>query len=110
MIKPRHLQGGDKVAIVSLSSGSLGEPEFIHKYRIAKERLEGVYGLQVVPMPNALKGRDYVYRHPEARASDLMEAFRDRLNHNGVLCTIRSSRGEDILAACGLLAGRHLQH
>ena len=77
MIKPRHLQGGDKVAIVSLSSGSLGEPEFIHKYRIAKERLEGVYGLQVVPMPNALKGRDYVYRHPEARASDLMEAFRD---------------------------------
>lgn len=36
-----------------------------------------------------------------------MEAFRDFLNDNGILCTIRSSRGEDILAACGLLAGQH---
>ena len=37
----------------------------------------------------------------------VMEAFRDRLNAHGVLCTIRASRGEDIFAACGLLAGRH---
>lgn len=36
-----------------------------------------------------------------------MEAFRDRLNNHQVLCTIRSSRGEDILAACGMLAGQH---
>jgi len=36
-----------------------------------------------------------------------MEAFRDRLNANGITCTIRASRGEDILAACGMLAGRH---
>ena len=32
MLKPKHLQKGDKVAIVSLSMGLLGEPEFIHKY------------------------------------------------------------------------------
>ena len=37
-----------------------------------------------------------------------MEAFRDRLNNHQVLCTIRSSRGEDILAACGMLAGQHI--
>ena len=36
-----------------------------------------------------------------------MEAFRDRLNNHQILCTIRSSRGEDILAACGMLAGQH---
>ena len=36
-----------------------------------------------------------------------MEAFLDRLNNHQVLCTIRSSRGEDILAACGMLAGQH---
>lgn len=36
-----------------------------------------------------------------------MEAFRDRLNNNGIVCTIRKSRGEDILAACGMLAGKH---
>ncbi|MBQ7623558.1 MAG: 23S rRNA (adenine(2503)-C(2))-methyltransferase RlmN [Bacteroidales bacterium] len=39
---------------------------------------------------------------PEVR----MEAFKERLNNHGILCTIRTSRGEDILAACGLLAGR----
>lgn len=45
---------------------------------------------------------------PYDTASDSsMEAFRDRLNNNGILCTIRSSRGEDILAACGMLAGKH---
>jgi len=43
-------------------------------------------------------------------ASDVaMVNFRDRLNNNGILCTIRTSRGEDILAACGMLAGQHSQ-
>ena len=36
-----------------------------------------------------------------------MEAFRDRLTRGGITATIRASRGEDILAACGLLAGLH---
>lgn len=34
-----------------------------------------------------------------------MVAFRDRLNELGVTATIRASRGEDIMAACGMLAG-----
>ncbi|MCM1032530.1 MAG: 23S rRNA (adenine(2503)-C(2))-methyltransferase RlmN [Odoribacter sp.] len=36
-----------------------------------------------------------------------MEAFRDRLNSRGVTATIRASRGEDIDAACGMLAGNN---
>ena len=35
-----------------------------------------------------------------------MERFRDYLNAHGIICTIRASRGEDIMAACGLLAGK----
>ena len=35
-----------------------------------------------------------------------MERFRDYLNREGLTCTIRASRGEDIMAACGLLAGK----
>lgn len=77
MLKPERLHPGDKVAIVSLSRGMLGEDMFIHKYYLAKERLEKDYGLTVIAMPNALKGIDYLYRHPEARAQDLMDAFRD---------------------------------
>ena len=41
-----------------------------------------------------------------SQTSDMarMEAFRDRLNAKGVVCTIRASRGEDIFAACGMLS------
>ncbi len=37
-----------------------------------------------------------------------MENFRNCLNDNGIVCTIRASRGEDIMAACGLLAGKRV--
>jgi 23S rRNA (adenine2503-C2)-methyltransferase len=40
-------------------------------------------------------------------SQEAMEAFRDRLTRGGITATIRASRGEDILAACGLLAGLH---
>ena len=33
-------------------------------------------------------------------------AFQNYLNRNGVICTLRASRGQDIDAACGLLAGK----
>lgn len=33
-----------------------------------------------------------------------MIAFRDYLTDNGIFCTIRRSRGEDIFAACGMLS------
>jgi len=35
-----------------------------------------------------------------------IEFFKNRLNNAGVLTTIRASRGEDILAACGMLSGK----
>ena len=63
MIKPEMLQRGDKIAIVSLSWGGLGDEKLIHKYYIAKERLENEFGLEVVAMPNALKGSQFVYEH-----------------------------------------------
>ena len=77
MIKPNALKKGDKIAIVSLSWGGLGDEKLIHKYYIAKERLEKDFGLNVVTMPNALKGSEFVYNHPELRAKDLMDAFKD---------------------------------
>lgn len=42
----------------------------------------------------------------DLESSDMrrMENFRDILNEKGVICTIRSSRGEDIMAACGMLS------
>jgi muramoyltetrapeptide carboxypeptidase LdcA involved in peptidoglycan recycling len=87
MTKPPRLNKNDKIAIVSLSSGMGGEPLFIHRYEIAKKRLESEFGLQTVTMPNALKGIDYLYNHPEARAADLMDAFGDK-TIKGIICMI----------------------
>ena len=90
MIKPNALKKGDKIAIVSLSWGGLGDAGLIHKYYIAKDRLEKDFGLTVVTMPNALKGTDFVYNHPELRAQDLMEAFCDK-SIKGIFCAIGGS-------------------
>ena len=87
MIKPKMLRKGDKIAIVSLSWGGLGDRKLIHKYYIAKERLENDFGLEVVTMPNALKGTEYIYNHPEERAKDLMDAFKDE-SIKGIFCAI----------------------
>ena len=40
---------------------------------------------------------------------DRMVEFRDTLNALGITATIRASRGEDIMAACGMLAGKQKQ-
>lgn len=54
---------------------------------------------------HAIGGDD---RQPSDR--ETMERFRDRLNQLGVTATIRASRGEDIEAACGMLAGKQNTH
>lgn len=87
MIKPKRLKKGDKVAIVSLSQGGLGDDCFIHKFYIAKERLEKDFGLEVICMPNALKGSKFVANHPELRAKDLMDAFSD-YSISAIFCAI----------------------
>lgn len=46
---------------------------------------------------------DTPYKSSDERT---MTVFRDYLDRHGVTCTIRASRGEDIMAACGLLAGK----
>lgn len=64
------------VAIVSLSSGLLGEDFIKFETEIGFQRLKDL-GLNVKCMPNALKGIKYLEEHPEKRAEDLLSAFRD---------------------------------
>ena len=93
MIKPERLKKGDKVAIVSLSDGMIGEKEFLHKYELGKKRLEKKFGLEVVSMPNTLKGVNYLYEHPEKRAEDMMNAFKDK----SIKAVISAIGGEDTI-------------
>lgn len=75
LIRPKKLQAGDTVATVSLSWGGAGDESLLWRYELGKRRLEEVFGLHVIEMQNALKGSNYIYEHPEARAKDLMDAF-----------------------------------
>lgn len=74
------------VAIVSLSSGVLGESSIKFEREIGLRRLKE-YGLHVRFMPNACKGLEYIKAHPEKRAEDLLQAFRDP-DIDMILCAI----------------------
>lgn len=84
--KPPALRRGDKVAIVSLSSGILGEEDCRHYIPLGTRRLEA-FGLEAVFMPNALKGAAYLKERPEARAEDLKRAFSEP-DIRGIICAI----------------------
>ncbi len=89
LIKPHRLHAGDTVATISISGGRAGDPDMIGRYNLGKERLQEVFGLKVVETPNSLRGNDFIYKHPEVRAEDLMQALLDAdikgivTNHGG---------------------------
>lgn len=78
LLKPNRLQKGDKVATVSLSWGGAGDESLRWRYELGKRRLQDEFGLEVVEMPNTLRGSEYLYTYPEKRAQDLMNAFQDK--------------------------------
>ena len=75
----------NKVTIVSLSRGVLGESFVSHELEIGLRRLEAM-GLEVRFSEHCLSGLDYLQQHPEARAQDLLEAFRS--DTDMILCAI----------------------
>ncbi len=75
--RPEKLKTGDIVATVSLSWGGAGDSDLLWRYQLGKQRLEEVFGLKVIEMEHTLKGSDFIYKHPEARAKDLMDAFKN---------------------------------
>lgn len=85
-MKPYKLNYGDKVGIVSLSSGALGEDWASHELDLGVKRL-AEFGLEAVIMPNACKGISYLKSHPEKRAQDLVDAFNNK-EIKGIICAI----------------------
>lgn len=76
MIRPRPLQKGDKIAVLCLSSGILGEIGCVQQVDLGVKRLNAL-GLDICFTKHALRGKDFILSHPEARAADLKEAFLD---------------------------------
>ena len=86
MLQVKKLQKGDKVAIVSLSSGVLGESFVKHEYYLGIKNLREL-GLEPVFMPNSLKGIDFIKNNPQARFEDLKQAFADK-EIKAIMCAI----------------------
>lgn len=74
------------IAIVSLSSGTLGEDFAKHEVNIGVKRLKD-FGMNVTFMPHALKGIEYVKNHPAERTADLLQALKEP-DIDMILCAI----------------------
>ncbi|HXQ33632.1 MAG TPA: S66 peptidase family protein [Anaerolineales bacterium] len=85
MIKPRKLQAGDTVAVISLSWGGPGT--FPRRYEAGKRQLQYEFGLKVIETEHALRDAQWLHENPKARAEDLMNAFADS-SIMGIISTI----------------------
>lgn len=97
--------------------------DFTHQRRCSFEYIcfgglndSPVYGREIAKLLNGLECRVNLIRFHEIPDAHLpssdekrMEVLRDYLTHHGIMTTIRASRGQDILAACGLLSTAKIQ-
>jgi muramoyltetrapeptide carboxypeptidase LdcA involved in peptidoglycan recycling len=74
-LRPPRLLPGSRVAALSLSSGFV--TEVMGRYHAGVRQVAETFGWEVVPAPNALRGPEYLYENPRARADDLHWALRN---------------------------------
>ena len=94
-MKANKLNVGDKVAIVSLSSGMLGEPWAKHELELGDKRLKEL-GLVPMYMEYALKGIEFVKDNPQKRVEDLKSAFENK-DVKAIICAIGGSDSYKII-------------
>ena len=74
-VTPPPVERGDRVAIVAPASTN---PEFAsHVYDLGLQRMRDVFDLDPVEYPTATADPEWLADNPEARAGDVMDAFRD---------------------------------
>lgn len=84
-IHPSSLKPGDKVAIISPSSGMPFLFPWVYEQGI--QRIKDVFHLEPVEFPTARKSPEYLSQNPKARAEDVNGAFADP-SIKGIIATI----------------------
>ncbi|MCR4604020.1 MAG: 23S rRNA (adenine(2503)-C(2))-methyltransferase RlmN [Prevotella sp.] len=111
----------EKAMPISETVDLLRQYDFSHQRRCSFEYIcfgglndSLAHGKEIVRLVEGLECRVNLIRFHTIPGVDLpasnmsrMEQLRDYLTQHGVFATIRASRGEDILAACGLLSTAH---
>lgn len=83
--QPLPLKAGDKVAIISPSSGM--PFLFPWVYEQGLNQIRDVFKLEPVEFPSARKSSEYLSQHPQFRAEDINAAFADP-SIKGIIATI----------------------
>ncbi len=92
--------------------------DFKHQRRVSFEYIlfDGVndtmrHAVEIVKVLRGIPCRINIIKYHDSNENELKSSsdekinfFKEYLNNNGIITTIRKSRGEDILAACGMLA------
>ncbi|NHN40811.1 LD-carboxypeptidase [Halorubellus sp. JP-L1] len=74
-VTPPPVEPGDKVAVIAPASTN---PKFAsHVYELGLQRMRDVFDLEPVEYPTATADPESLADDPEARAEDVMDAFRD---------------------------------
>lgn len=112
------LMPAEKAMPIEDTIALLKQYDFAHQRRCSFEYIcfgglndTPMYARHIVQLLQGLTCRVNLIRFHAIPGVDLptsdekrMEALRDYLTHHGITTTIRASRGQDILAACGLLS------
>jgi muramoyltetrapeptide carboxypeptidase LdcA involved in peptidoglycan recycling len=72
---PPPVEPGDRVAVVAPASNAPESARFV--YELGLERMREVFELEPVEYPTATADPEWLAANPEARAEDVMDAFRD---------------------------------
>lgn len=85
VLKPKRIMPGSRIAIISPSNGL---PHlFPDIYELGLKNLQELMGFEIVEMPTARMSPDDLYRHPQLRAEDINQCFRDE-TIDGVITSI----------------------
>ena len=114
----QQLMPAEKAMPIAETVALLKQYDFTHQRRCSFEYIcfggmndSPMYAREIVRLLEGLECRVNLIRFHEIPGVSLpssderrMEALRDYLTQHGITTTIRASRGQDILAACGLLS------
>ena len=117
----QSLMPAEKSMSIEETVSLLRQYDFTHQRRCSFEYIcfgglndSPTYAREIVRLLKGLECRVNLIRFHQIPDVDLpssdekrMEALRDYLTCHGITTTIRASRGQDILAACGLLSTAH---
>lgn len=94
MIKPKKLEIGSKIAIISPSNGL--PYLFPDIYELGLKNLEETMGFEIIEMQTARMSPKELYDNPELRAQDINRAFADD-NIDGIITSIGGNESVRIL-------------